>query len=99
MLCNGCQAIAHRKEPCIQQSVRYPDKLFCTYCIQEERISIERQGVKRKKEKQAEDMLKNSARRYSPANIGDSVRVYLSEVDRGRCEFSQHSGCNNRYNV
>ena len=32
-------------------------------------------------------MLKNSARRYSPANIGDSVRVYLSEGDRGRCEF------------
>ena len=32
-------------------------------------------------------MLKKPARRYSPANIGDSVRVYLSEVDRGRCEF------------
>ena len=83
MLCDGCQAIAHRKEPCM----RYPQKLFCTYCIQKERISIERQGVKRKQEKQAEHMLKNSARRYSPANIGDSVRVYLSEVDRGRCEF------------
>ena len=87
MLCDGCKAIACRKEPCIQQSVRYSHKLFCTYCIQEERISIERQGVKRKQEKQTEHMLKNSARRYSPANIGDSVRVYLSEVDRGRCDF------------
>ena len=36
---------------------------------------------------QAEHILKNSARRYSPANIGDSVKVYLNEVDRGRCEF------------
>ena len=32
-------------------------------------------------------MLKKSTSRYSSANIGDSVRVYLSEVDRGRCEF------------
>ena len=28
-----------------------------------------------------------SARRYAPALVGDNVRVYLADVDKGRCEF------------
>ena len=60
---------------------------LCKYCYQTECIESKRRGVKRKQEQQAAQMLEKSARRYSPALVGNSVCVYLSEVDRGRCEF------------
>ena len=44
-------------------------------------------GTKRKQEQQAQEMLAKSARPYRQAKVGDSVMVYLPEVDRGRCEF------------
>ena len=61
--------------------------LLCKYCENNENIEIERQKVKARQEQQAQSMLDRSARRFAPAIIGDNVRVYLSEVDRGRCEF------------
>lgn len=62
------------------------DKL-CQFCQNSGIIDLERQGVKRKQTEQAEGMLAKSARRYGPADVGDNVRVFLAEVDRGRCEF------------
>ena len=62
------------------------DKL-CQFCQNSGIIDLERQGVKRKQTEQAEGMLAKSAWRYGPADVGDNVRVFLAEVDRGRCEF------------
>lgn len=60
---------------------------LCMFCVNSGVIDIERQGVKRKQTEQADGMLAKSARRYGPALVGDNVRVFLAEVDRGRCEF------------
>ena len=88
--CSGCNSTAHvrnPKQPCLKPSVKVPSDELCTYCLLSESIELERNSVKRKQQEQAQGMLAKSARRYAPANVGDSVRVFLQEVDRGRCEF------------
>ena len=57
------------------------------HLLQELWTYLERLGVKRKQTEQAEGMMTKSARRYAPALVGDNVRVYLADVDKGRCEF------------
>lgn len=37
--------------------------------------------------KQAEKMKAASAKRFPPANVGDTVMVPIPDVDRGRAEF------------
>lgn len=67
--------------------VEKPNDQLCKFCTNSGIIDLEREGVKRKQTEQADGMLAKSARRYGPAEVGDNVRVFLSEVDRGRCEF------------
>ena len=69
------------------QQVQNPDDRLCIFCKNSENIELERLGVKRKQTEQAEGMMAKSARRYAPALVGDNVRVYLADVDKGRCEF------------
>ena len=85
--CSECNAAAHRTYSCLHPSIKSIGSLLCKYCENNENIEIERQKVKARQEQQAQGMLDRSARRFAPAIIGDNVRVYLSEVDRGRCEF------------
>ena len=71
---------------CGKQAENPGDRL-CIFCKNSENIQLERLGVKRKQTEQAEGMLAKSARRYAPTLVGDNVRVYLADVDKGRCEF------------
>ena len=57
-----------------------------------ENIANQRLGAKRKAEQQAEAMLKQSAKRYKPAQTGDSVMVPIPDVDRGRADFLNLKG-------
>ena len=93
--CSECNAAAHTTNPCLTPSLKTQAQshdmhmnMVCKYCKHSEIIEMERASLKAMQEKQAQNMLVRSARRYAPALVGDNVRVYLSEVDRGRCEFS-----------
>ena len=71
---------------CGKQAENPGDRL-CIFFKNSENIQLERLGVKRKQTEQAEGMMAKSARRYALALVGDNVRVYLADVDKGRCEF------------
>jgi len=85
--CSECHAAAHNTLNCLFKSFYNKGSMLCKYCKNSEEIMVERESVKARQERQAEAMLARSARRFAPAVVGDNVRVYLSEVDRGRCEF------------
>ena len=75
--CSECKAAAH-----VTYSFLQPSNKFCENA---EIIEVDAQKVKARQEKQAQGILDRSARRFAPALVGDNIRVYLSEVDRGRC--------------
>ena len=53
---------------------------------------VKREGAKRKQEEQADKMLEQSAKRFKPAEVGDSVMVPIPDVDRGRADFLNLTG-------
>ena len=57
-----------------------------------ENIVKQREGAKRKQEEQADKMLEQSAKRFKPAEVGDSVMVPIPDVDRGRADFLNLTG-------
>ena len=76
--CSVCSGICHGH--CLVD-------LSCYLCSKSAELTIQRVGAKRKQQEQANRMLENSAKRFKPAAVGDTVLVPIPDLDRGRCEY------------
>ena len=63
------------------------DDDICHLCERKLGIQAEREGARRKQHSQAEKMQLVSTMRFKKAEVGDSVMVPITLVDRGRAEF------------
>ena len=76
--CSACTGLCHSR--CLVGGC-------CYLCQKTADITTERQGAKRKQQQQADKMVEHSAKRFKPAEVGDTVLVPIPDVDRGRCEY------------
>ena len=63
------------------------DQSICNNCISTMNISYKRAHAKKNLEKQATKMLKYSNSKFPHCQVGDTVRVAIPDVDRGRGDF------------
>ena len=75
--CSNCLKFIHNRDNCAFSS-DIPEKILCKFCYRQDAISVEKRGVKRKQEQGAAKMISQGLRHIKEANVGDSVRVYLS---------------------
>ena len=57
--------------------------MTCRFCKADQNLAAERAGAKHGLEIQAEKMLGNSAKKFKPADVGDSVTIPVPSLDRG----------------
>ena len=85
--CSICDTYCHDAAPCLLH-----EKVNCQLCKKKESIDIERNLARSKQAKQAERMLSATAKRYKPAELGETVMVPVPDVDRGRSDFRSITG-------
>lgn len=89
--CDICSDMYARGDLCIECDESFHPKCgpnlelpLCKLCANKRAIDCERKGCKTGLEKQAEKMLQQSHKKFSPADVGDNVLVNIPDVDRGR---------------
>ena len=80
--CHQCRLPLH--STCVPTFERGGNSFsLCTLCIKREICMSERSSAKENLEHQAKKMRMNSDIKFPPANVGDTVRVPVPDVDKG----------------
>ena len=87
--CSICDTHCHDAALC---SLHENSMVICQLCKKKESIDIGRNLARSKQAKQAERMLSATAKRFKPAELGETVMVPLPDVDRGRSDFRNITG-------
>lgn len=89
--CRSCGLPCHAIPPCSipeeTEEEGFGSAVLCKICHQKDQIINHRECAKKTQRKQAEKMFEQSAKRFKPAKIGDTVMVPVPDVDRGKSDF------------